>query len=86
MVLIFFFKEKNHPCGPTLGASFEGATELAGVLQSAEVGVKTGVPELKCQSSYGNNMLALRNPACQSKRRLAPLGKLSFQTGRSMLI
>lgn len=50
---------------PALGTDFERSTELTDVLQSLGDGVKIGVPELKYENDYGNNMLFLRRPACQ---------------------
>lgn len=48
--------------------------------------MKTGVPELKYQNDYGNNMLTLRRPACQSHQKLELSCKPCSQTDKAMLI
>lgn len=74
------FKRKITPVVPALGTISERSTELIGALQSSGDRVESGVPELKYQNDYGNNMLTLRRPACQSQRRLELSCKPRSQT------
>lgn len=79
-------KKKKSTLVPALGTNFERSTELTGMLQSSGDRMKTGVPELKYQNDYGNNMLTLRRPACQSHQRLELSCKPCCQTEKAMLI
>lgn len=80
------FKRKITPVVSALSTNFERSTELTGILQSSGDAVKTGVPELKYQNDYGNNMLTLSRPACQSHRRLELWCKPCSQADKAMLI